>query len=189
VALYRAMESSQQDLLDRVSSPRALAAAVAASNDDAGELRTLLRRMSMRTSARNQLAGTVLGVRTAGGLSQVRLRLEGDEELVAAITPESAETMALRPGSAAYALVKAPWVRITASAPRRSTLRNAYEGTIAQVQTGAARTQIVLTTAGGRSIAASMAKASGVIGMRRMKVGDAAWAGFATESVILATFD
>lgn len=189
VALYRAMESSQQDLLDRVSSPRALAAAVAASNDDAGELRTLLRRMSMRTSARNQLAGTVLGVRTAGGLSQVRLRLEGDEELVAAITPESAETMALRPGSAAYALVKAPWVRITASAPRRSTLRNAYEGTIAQVQTGAARTQIVLTTAGGRSIAASMAKASGVVGMRRMKVGDAAWAGFATESVILATFD
>lgn len=189
VALYRAMESSQQDLLDRVSSPRALAAAVAASNDDAGELRTLLRRMSMRTSARNQLAGTVLGVRTAGGLSQVRLRLEGDEELVAAITPESAETMALRPGSAAYALVKAPWVRITASAPRRSTLRNAYEGTIAQVQTGAARLQIVLTTAGGRSIAASMAKASGVIGMRRMKVGDAAWAGFATESVILATFD
>jgi len=189
VALYRAMESSQQDLLDRVSSPRALAAAVAASNDDSGELRTLLRRMSMRTSARNQLAGTVLGVRTAGGLSQVRLRLEGDEELVAAITPESAETMALRPGSAAYALVKAPWVRITASAPRRSTLRNAYEGTIAQVQTGAARTQIVLTTAGGRSIAASMAKASGVVGMRRMKVGDAAWAGFATESVILATFD
>ena len=189
VALYRAMESSQQDLLDRVSSPRALAAAVAASNDDAGELRTLLRRMSMRTSARNQLAGTVLGVCTAGGLSQVRLRLEGDEELVAAITPESAETMALRPGSAAYALVKAPWVRITASAPRRSTLRNAYEGTIAQVQTGAARTQIVLTTAGGRSIAASMAKASGVVGMRRMKVGDAAWAGFATESVILATFD
>ena len=189
VALYRAMESSQQDLLDRVSSPRALAAAVAASNDDAGELRTLLRRMSMRTSARNQLAGTVLGVRTAGGLSQVRLRLEGDEELVAAITPESAETMALRPGSAAYALVKAPWVRITASAPRRSTLRNAYEGTIAQVQTGAARTQIVLTTAGGRSIAASMAKASGVVGMRRMKVGDAAWAGFAAESVILATFD
>ena len=189
VALYRAMESSQQDLLDRVSSPRALAAAVAASNDDAGELRTLLRRMSMRTSARNQLAGTVLGVCTAGGLSQVRLRLEGDEELVAAITPESAETMALRPGSAAYALVKAPWVRITASAPRRSTLRNVYAGTIAQVQTGAARTQIVLTTAGGRSIAASMAKASGVVGMRRMKVGDAAWAGFATESVILATFD
>ena len=189
VALYRAMESSQQDLLDRVSSPRALAAAVAASNDDAGELRTLLRRMSMRTSARNQLAGTVLGVCTAGGLSQVRLRLEGDEELVAAITPESAETMALRPGSAAYALVKAPWVRITAAAPRRSALRNVYAGTIAQVQTGAARTQIVLTTAGGRSIAASMAKASGVVGMRRMKVGDAAWAGFATESVILATFD
>lgn len=189
VALYRAMESSQQDLLDRVSSPRALAAAVAASNEDAGALRTLLRRMSMRTSARNQFAGTVLGVRTAGGLSHVRLHLEGDEELVAAITPESAETMALRPGSAAYALVKAPWVRITATAPRRSALRNVYAGTIAQVQSGAARLQVVLTTAGGRSIAASMAKVAGVDGTRRMKVGDAAWAGFATESVILATFD
>jgi len=189
VALYRAMESSQQDLLDRVSSPRALAAAVAASNDDAGALRTLLRRMSMRTSARNQFAGTVLTIESASGLSQVRLRLEGDEELVAAITPESAETMALRPGNAAYALVKAPWVRITATAPRRSALRNVYAGTIAQLQSGAARMQVVLTTAGGRSIAASMAKVAAGAGTRRMKVGDAAWAGFATESVILATFD
>ena len=189
VALYRAMESSQQDLLDRVSSPRALAAAAAATNDDAGALRTLLRRMSMRTSARNQFAGTVLGVRSARGLSEVRLRLEGEEELVAAITTESAETMALRAGSAVYALVKAPWVRVTASPPRRSPLRNVYAGSVAQVANTAARTQIVLTTAGGRSIAASMAKPAGTVGTRRLKVGDEAWAGFATESVILATFD
>ena len=188
VALYRAMESSQQDLLDRVSSPRALAAAAAeAESRESGSLRTLLRRMSVRTSARNQFFGTVVGVADSGGMADVTLRLEGGEHLVAAITPESVETMALKRGSVAYALVKAPWVAVTATAPRRSPQRNVFEGELGQIEHGRLRTQLSLTTQSGRSIAAAMAREE--VAERGLRAGARAWAVFATESVILATFD
>lgn len=183
VALYRAMESSQQDLLDRVSSPQALAAAPGESE----ALRTLLRRLSIKTSARNQFVGEVVAIVDRGGMADVRLRLDGGDELVAAITPESVETMALRAGQQAYALIKAPWVGVTLRAPRRDAARNVFEGTISAVDTGKVSTRLTLTTAGGRAIAAALPHAKVV--ERGLRRGVAAWASFSTESVILATFD
>ena len=183
IALYRAMESSQQDLLDRIASPRALAAAA----DDGASLRALLRRMSVKTSARNQFFGTVVAIDDAGGMADVRLRLEGgDDEIVALITPESVETMALKPGAQAYALIKAPWVSVTATAPRGAG-RNAIEGTIGPLEPGATHTRLTLTTASGRVIAAAMPQRQ--VATRGLREGMRAWACFATDSVILATFD
>ena len=183
IALYRAMESSQQDLLDRVSSPRSLAAAPGES----AALRTLLRRLSIKTSARNQFVGEVIAIDDRGGMADVRLRLDGGDELVASITPESVETMALRAGAQAYALVKAPWVGVTARAPRRDPARNVYEGTITAVDAGQVSTRLTLTTAGGRAIAAALPQR--LVAERGLQRGLRAWAGFSTESVILATFD
>ena len=183
VALYRAMESSQQDLLDRVSSAKALASATR----DGAPLRTLLRRMSVRTSARNQFVGTVVGILDAGGMADVRLRLEGDEFLTATITPESVETMGLAPGAQAWALIKAPWVTLSARAPRASATKNTFEGVVTVLDRGSASTRLTLTTASGRAIAAAMSES--LVGERGLTRGARAWAAFATESVILATFD
>ena len=183
VALYRAMESSQQDLLDRVSSSQALQAA----EREGASLRTLLRRMSVRTSARNQFVGTVAGIEDTGGMADVRLRLDGGDHLTASITPESVETMVLAPGAQAYALIKAPWVTVTARAPRTSTLKNAYEGVITALERKSSSARLTLTTAGGRVIAAAMPDAA--VGARGLKRGARAWAAFSTDSVILATFD
>jgi molybdate transport system regulatory protein len=182
VALYRAMESSQQEMLDRLSSPRALAAAA----DEGAPLRTLLRRMSVRTSARNQFAGTVAAIEDAGGMRDVRVALQGGEELVASITPESVETLELAPGGAVHALIKAPSVDITASAPRRRGSHNVFAGRISALEPGSARTRVTLTTATGRTLAAALAPA--LCERRSLAVGDPAHAVFATESVILATY-
>jgi len=183
IALYRAMESSQQDLLDRISSPRALAAVA----DEGAPLRALLRRMSVKTSARNQFVGTVVGIDDAGGMADVRLRLDSAEVIVASITPESVETMALRNGTQAYALIKAPWVGVSAYAPRRAVTRNALEGTITTIESGSLHTRLAVTTPGGRVIAAAMPEA--LVQRRGLTKGLHAWAAFATDSVILATFD
>lgn len=183
IALYRAMESSQQDILDRISSPRALAAAAG----EGASLRTLLRRMAVRTSARNQFVGTVVTIDDAGGMADVRLRLDGGEELTASITPESVETMALAPSVQAYALIKAPWVDVTPAAPRRSSTRNVFEGVITALDPGSVRTRLTLTTPSGRAIAAALPDAT--VGKRGLRRGERAWASFATDSVILATYD
>jgi len=183
IALYRAMERSQQDILDQVSAPKALAAVP----QDGAALRTLLRRMAVKTSARNQFVGSVVAIADAGGMADVRLHLEGGDEIVATITPESVETMALRPGAQAYALIKAPWVTVAAKAPRRDPARNVFDGTVTELAAGPARTRLTVTTAGGRAIAAAMPQAQ--VEARGLQRGARAWASFATESVILATFE
>ena len=182
VALYRALESSQQDVLDRVDSSEARAAA------DAGmPLRSVLRRLAMKTSARNQFVGHVHAIRVARGSAAVELALEGGERLVAAVTPESVETLGLAAGVQVHALVKAPSVTVTSRAPRARAGMNVYEGEIASLQRAAERTRMTLVTPGGRTIASSMPSAAAT--RSAMRLHGRAWANFAADSVILVTFE
>jgi molybdate transport system regulatory protein len=64
----------------------------------------------LRTSARNQLAGTVL-VREDGAVnSEITLSLADGKSLTATITKDSAQGLDLKPGDPVTALVKAPHV-------------------------------------------------------------------------------
>ena len=65
----------------------------------------------METSARNQLRGTVKTVTAGAVMAEVILDVNGIE-LVAAITKESAERLALTPGKPAVAIIKATDVMI-----------------------------------------------------------------------------
>jgi molybdopterin-binding protein len=66
----------------------------------------------MRTSARNQLAGIVKSVENGAVMSTVVIQLEGGQEVVAAITRDSAEGLELGEGDAVTALVKATDVMV-----------------------------------------------------------------------------
>jgi molybdopterin-binding protein len=63
-------------------------------------------------SARNRLRGTVLEVRIEGMLAQVELEVREPSRVVAVITREAAEELALRPGAPATAVVKATSVMV-----------------------------------------------------------------------------
>jgi molybdate transport system ATP-binding protein len=67
------------------------------------------------TSARNHLAATVTAVAAEGPL--VRVTLDAGFRLVALVTRHSAEGLALAPGRAVAALVKAPAVRLVGRGP------------------------------------------------------------------------
>lgn len=64
----------------------------------------------IRTSARNQLAGVVLEREDGALNSEVTMSLADGKSLVATITKESAEALALAPGDPVIALIKAPHV-------------------------------------------------------------------------------
>ena len=59
----------------------------------------------MELSARNQLCGTVKGVRPGDVMAEVVVDV-GGQELVAAITLASVERLKLKPGDAVVAIVK-----------------------------------------------------------------------------------
>lgn len=67
-------------------------------------------RPTLRCSARNQLAGTVASVQTGAVNSEVGLQLPGGLTIFAVITNDAVTDLALKPGVAATALVKASHV-------------------------------------------------------------------------------
>lgn len=61
----------------------------------------------MRTSARNQLKGTVKAVNHGAVNTEVVIELPGGIEVVSIITKSSAESLGLEVGKEAYAVIKA----------------------------------------------------------------------------------
>jgi molybdate transport system regulatory protein len=65
----------------------------------------------MRTSARNQLEGTVVSLTTGAVMAEVVVDI-GGQQVAATITKESAERLALAEGSKVTAIIKATDVMI-----------------------------------------------------------------------------
>lgn len=61
----------------------------------------------MRVSARNQLRGTVASVDLGAVMATVVIRLAGGDEIVSAITKESAASLGLAAGDEVTAVIKA----------------------------------------------------------------------------------
>lgn len=70
----------------------------------------LARGEGLRTSARNQLVGTVVGRDDGAVMSEIRLEIGAGKTLAASITLESAQALKLAVGDVATALIKAPHV-------------------------------------------------------------------------------
>ncbi|MFM2060088.1 MAG: hypothetical protein RLY71_4473 [Pseudomonadota bacterium] len=184
IALYRAMESAQQDILDRLDHVPAEA--------DASALRTLLRRLAMKTSARNQLPVRVSGLSDRGGLVDVTLTLgDGPDNpigactrLLATITPESAETMELRLGSELFALIKAPAVQLHAAPPAAQPGLNALAGRITSLRPGSTHTGVTLTLPSGHSLHAVIDQAQAA----DCAESQTTWAVFSGDQIVLVAF-
>lgn len=122
--------------------------------DLAAEL-DLMRMLNMKTSARNQFAGTVSAVRTGAVNDEVELSLAGGARIVATVTHRSAESLALKAGSGVFALIKASSVIVATDLEgARLSARNQLPGTVAAVTPGAVNAEVVIELDAGGSIAA-----------------------------------
>jgi molybdopterin-binding protein len=79
---------------------------------EASEIERLRERAGHGLSARNRFRGTVRDVRIEGLVAQVELDVTEASRVVAVITREAAEELALEPGVSATALVKATSVLV-----------------------------------------------------------------------------
>jgi molybdate transport system regulatory protein len=115
----------------------------------------------MKISARNVLAGTVKSVTKGAVNAEVMLALEGDETVVAIITNFSVESLALREGNSAYAIVKASEVMIGKGVESaKLSARNVLAGEVARLEQGAVNSEVEIRLDGGTAVVASITKAS-----------------------------
>ena len=178
VAMFRAVEQEYQLALDR------LAQQLGGSGGNMRQFQQLLRRMGMRTSARNQFACTICGMREGDIDYEIYLRLDGGNELVAIITRDSAEQLGLAIGMEVIALVKASSVLLMTATDVRISARNQLWGTVSRVHTGPVNAEVVIDLGNGKSVTSVVTQES----VRALGIaeGERACAIFKAPSVILS---
>jgi molybdate transport system regulatory protein len=148
-------------------------------------LQGLLRRMSMKTSARNQFAGTVKAVQMGPVTAQVTLALQAGGEITATMTSAAAERLKLKKGKEALALVKASAVvLVTDFAGWQLSARNQLAGTVSRIEPGAVSSLVVVTLPGGAAITATLT--NDAVQALGLQVGAPATAVFKAYSVMIA---
>ncbi|MCQ8118751.1 TOBE domain-containing protein [Methylomonas rosea] len=138
----------------------------------------------MKASARNQFSGTVTEVTIGAVNAEVHVGLKGGETIVASITKDSVETLAIETGKKVIVLVKAPQVIVvTDFGGYRISARNQLAGTVTDVKAGAVNTEVDIALPGGDKIAATVTNDSvETLGLRK---GQSATAVFKAGAVIL----
>lgn len=126
-----------------------------------GELYDVIRRINMRTSARNALHGTVVELREGAVNAEVTLALAGGDRLHAVVTMGSVHDMGLRLGLSAWALIKASWVMLAVPDDGvKVSARNRLCGRIVRIERGVVNAEVVLELDGGATLAAIITEVS-----------------------------
>ncbi len=195
IETFHAVEREHRKFIERAS---------AAIEHFAGDW-PLIGRIGMKTSARNQLYGTVSEVKRGSVNDEISLSLPGGQTIVAVVTHESTETLGLVAGAPAFALVKASWVMLMVEddgdgegadggRSHRLSARNQLRGVITRVTPGAINTEVSLALEGAPGahpdtnstvIAAVVTNESAVT--LSLAVGQRAIAVFKASNVILGT--
>ncbi len=144
-----------------------------------------LRRIAMKTTARNQFAGTVSRVEAGPVSTEVILTLRGGSEIAATLTTGSAQRLGLAPGREAIALIKSSAiVLVTDFAGYALSARNQLAGSISRIERGAVSSLVGLTLPGGSVVTASVT--NDAVNALGLAVGQPATAVFKAYSVMLA---
>ena len=119
----------------------------------------------MSLSIRNQIPGTVIAVVTGEVMAAVKVRLDGGQEITAAITRESVRDLGLAAGTDVRALVKSTEVSLATAVVTGVSIRNQLPGTVSDVTTGAAMASVKVAVAGGALTAAITTDAVNDLGL------------------------
>lgn len=139
----------------------------------------------MKTSARNQFAGSVSALALGPVSAEVTIALAAGGEITATMTSAAARRLKLKKGKEVLALVKASAVvLVTDFAGWQLSARNQLAGTVSRIERGGVSSLVVLTLPGGATISASVTNES--VEALGLRVGLPASAVFKAYAVMVA---
>ncbi len=159
-------------------------AALSKGIDDFSDFYRLIRRLSMKSSARNQFFGKVTVIKDGAVNDEIEISLNGNDRITAVITSESRRNLGLEAGSEVWALVKASWVILAPDDDSfRLSVRNRLRGTISRLTPGQVNSEVIVTLAGGNTVCAIVTNDS--VAEMGLAEGSRVSAVFKASSVIL----
>jgi molybdate transport system regulatory protein len=183
IAFYRALEKESQLALERLTSNLHQSGV-----SDVDDFRQTLRRMSMKTSARNQFAGPIVALKEGVVDTEVTIELAPALVLTAIVTRESAENMNLYIGRDVLAFVKASSILLLMEKDCRISARNRFTGAVTRIQPGPVNAEVTLAMPGSRHVVTAVITDDSVKRLGLVE-GISATAVFKASSVFLAAVD
>ena len=183
IGFYRALEHEYQAAVTRLAERMNEVA-----GNDVAAFRQLLRRMSMKSSARNQFAGPIIEIKESAVDCEVRIRLDDHQDLTAIITRESAENLGLKVGKEVSAFVKSSSVMLMLDPQARVSARNRFCGKVSHIHEGPVNVEVSITLPGGRHVVTAIITHESLEKLG-LKVGSTACAVFKAPSVFLAVME
>ena len=148
---FRQVEQLYQDFLGQL-------AETAGGLDD---IHFIMRNLSMRTSARNHLVGTVSELRRGAVNDEAVIDIGPDLSLRAAVTRESSGELGLdQPERQVHVLIKAPFVMLADRDSGRHSAANRIPGTVVAIDEGAVQSEVRVEIGEGRTLTAMVSRES-----------------------------
>ncbi len=172
IALYKELESMQEyfwSSLINVSS-------------DVNLLEQFSKRMTIRTSARNQLMGIVKNIETSELNAKVTLKLLGGEEVTVFITRRSLDEMNIKNGIELLVILKSSWVKLNNSDENIAV--NGLSCTLSEVLSDYDSVEVTALLSGGNRVSITMKQDD--FKELNLKKGDTAWVSFNPSNALLA---
>lgn len=144
-----------------------------------------LRRLAMKTSARNQFVGSITGLEVGPVTTEIRLALRGGQLITASVTSSAAERLELGVGQEAMVLVKASSIVLVSDfAGFKLSASNQLAGTVSRIARGAVSSLVGLTLPGGVVLTASLT--NDAVEALALALGQPASAVFKASAVMVA---
>ncbi len=183
IAFYRALEKESQLALEKLT--RNLAQNGVCDVDD---FRQVLRRMSMKSSARNQFAGPVVAIKEGVVDAEISIQLAPELVLTAIVTRESAENLGLVMGRDVLAFVKASSILLLTGDDGHISARNRFTGVVTRLHQGAVNAEVTLSMPGSQHVITAVVTDDSVQRMG-LAMGQRVTAVFKASSVFLAAME
>lgn len=183
IAFYRALEQESQLALARLTLNLEQNGVA-----DIADFRQVLKRMSMKTSARNQFAGPISAIKEGVVDTEVTLQLGPKLAVTAIVTRESADNMGLALGRDVLAFVKASSILLMTGDDGQISARNRFTGTVASISEGPVNSEVTLALPGGQHVLTAVVTEQSVQRLR-LSLGQPVTAVFKASSVFLASTD
>ena len=140
-------------------------------------------RIIMKTSARNEIKGTITEIIKGQINSEVVLSVSDNVTLKSVITNDSVDEMELVVGETIYAIIKAPLVIVAKDKPTKISTRNIIETKVIEVKKGIVNGELKLAM-GDQTLTAVITEES--IEDLEFNVGDTVYALIKATFIILA---
>jgi molybdate transport system regulatory protein len=150
LALFTRLEQQHRQFLDQLN--RNLA-------DDPDTV-LLLQRLVVKTSARNQIFGSIAAIHPGAVNAEVIVELKGGEQVIASITRTSLDNLGLQAGADAVLLINSADIILTTDTGSRLTARNRLPGKVLRIQQDEVNAEVMVLLSGGETLVALITRQS-----------------------------